>query len=395
MNKNVKKSLVPRLRFPEFRDAGGWEPNPFDKLFTIGNGKDYKHLSNGDIPVYGSGGYMLSVDDYLYDGESVCIGRKGTIDNPIFLTGKFWTVDTLFYTHSFKNCLPKFIYLIFQSINWLKHNEASGIPSLSKTNIGTIKTAITSLAEQKKLADCISSLEELLTAEIQKLDALKKHKKGLMQKLFPREGETVPRLRFPEFRKMGEWKDKSIGDFGEIVTGSTPSTAHAEFYGGDVMFVSPADISDLRWVSDTKTTLSILGFEKTRPIKANSVLFVCIGSTIGKVAQNVRDCATNQQINSVTPNSEHSGGFVYYILSLNAKRIAKLAGIQAVPIINKTQFSAVRLLVPEFPEQERIANCLSSLDDLITAQSQKIDALKTNKRGLIQQLLPSLDEVPV
>jgi type I restriction enzyme S subunit len=111
------------------------------------------------------------------------------------------------------------------------------------------------------------------------------------------------------------------------------------------------------------------------------------------VTQNIRDCATNQQINSVIPNSEHSGGFVYYILSLNAERIAKLAGIQAVPIINKTQFSAVRLLVPESSEQDRIANCLSSLDDFIAAQSRKIDVLMIHKKGLMEQLFPVMSEV--
>jgi type I restriction enzyme S subunit len=122
---------VPKLRFPEFLDAGEWEEKKLGNLLTIGNGKDYKHLSKGNIPVYGTGGYMLSVNDYLYDGESVCIGRKGTIDKPILLSGKFWTVDTLFYTHSFKNCLPKFIYLYFQCINWLDYNAASGVPSLT------------------------------------------------------------------------------------------------------------------------------------------------------------------------------------------------------------------------------------------------------------------------
>ena len=89
---------IPKRRFPEFQDAGDWEEKPISKLLTIGSGKDYKHLSKGEVPVYGTGGYMLSVDDYLYDGESACIGRKGTIDKPFFLTGKFWTVDTLFYT---------------------------------------------------------------------------------------------------------------------------------------------------------------------------------------------------------------------------------------------------------------------------------------------------------
>jgi type I restriction enzyme S subunit len=184
---------LPKLRFPEFREAGEWEAKPFDELFTIGNGKDYKHLSNGDVPVYGSGGYMLSVNDYLHDGESVCIGRKGTINNPMFLTGKFWTVDTLFYTHSFNDCLPRFIYSIFQNIDWIKHNEAGGVPSLSKTNIGKIKVAVPKPKEQQKIADCLTSIDERITLEAQKLDTLKTHKKGLMQQLFPAVGGVPQR----------------------------------------------------------------------------------------------------------------------------------------------------------------------------------------------------------
>ena len=383
---------VPKLRFPEFRDAEGWVAKTFDELFTIGNGKDYKHLEAGDVPVYGSGGYMLSVNDYLHDGESVCIGRKGTIDNPMFLTGRFWTVDTLFYTHSFKDCLPKFIFAVFQQIDWLKHNEAGGVPSLSKTNIQKIQTTVPTPAEQQKIAECLSSVDELMAAQARKVDALKTHKKGLMQQLFPREGETAPRLRFPEFRDAGEWGDQTVGDFGKVITGSTPSTAKPAFYGGGIPFVSPADISDLRFVDQTKTTLTSEGFAETRPVRSGSVLFVCIGSTIGKVAQSVRDCATNQQINAVVPSSKHSDGFVYFALSLAAERIALLAGRQAVPIINKSLFSSVRMLSPKLPEQQRIAACLSSLDALIAAETRKLEALKTHKKGLMQQLFPSLEE---
>ena len=142
----------------------------------------------------------------------------------MFLTGKFWTVDTLFYTHSFNDCLPHFIYSIFQGIDWLKHNEAGGVPSLSKTNIGKIKVAVPKLKEQQKIADCLSSLDELIAAQAQKFDTLKTHKKGLMQQLFPAEGETVPKLRFPEFMDAGEWVEKFIREIGEIITGSTPST---------------------------------------------------------------------------------------------------------------------------------------------------------------------------
>ena len=181
----------PRLRFPEFRDAGEWEVKPFQKLFSIGNGRDYKHLSTGNVPVYGSGGYMCSVDNFLYDGESVCLGRKGTINKPMFLTGKFWTVDTLFFTYFFKGCLPKFVFSIFQNVNWLKHNEAGGVPSLSKTNIEKILTAVPILSEQQRIADCLTSLDDCITTATQELETLKTHKKGLMQQLFPQNANEV------------------------------------------------------------------------------------------------------------------------------------------------------------------------------------------------------------
>jgi len=181
----AKGETVPKLRFSEFQNSMAWAIKPLSSLLTIGNGKDYKHLSSGNIPVYGSGGYMLSVDKHLYDGESACIGRKGTINKPMFLSGKFWTVDTLFYTHSFKDCSPKFVYLIFQNINWLSHNEAGGVPSLSKTNINRVEVATPSPAEQNRIVECIFSTDDLINTQSQKIESLKTHKKGLMQQLFP------------------------------------------------------------------------------------------------------------------------------------------------------------------------------------------------------------------
>jgi type I restriction enzyme S subunit len=177
--------LAPSFRFKEFEDSGNWVKKSFDELFEIGNGRDYKHLEKGNIPVYGSGGYMHSVNGFLYDGDSVCIGRKGTIDKPMFLTGKFWTVDTLFYTHSFKECIPKYIFYVFQNINWRNHNEAGGVPSLSKSNIYKIIINIPKPQEQQIIADTLSSIDELINAQNQKIKALNLHKKGLMQGLFP------------------------------------------------------------------------------------------------------------------------------------------------------------------------------------------------------------------
>src|SRR5690606_22718186 len=136
-----------------------WEEKRLGEILIIGSGKDYKHLKEGDIPVYGTGGYMLSVRDYLYAGESVGMGRKGTIDKPIYLTGKFWTVDTLFYTHSFKKVLPFFVFIVFQQMDWKKYNEASGVPSLSKSTLEKIKIYLPSLPEQQKIADFLSILD--------------------------------------------------------------------------------------------------------------------------------------------------------------------------------------------------------------------------------------------
>lgn len=178
---------VPKCRFPEFKNEGDWVVKVFEELFKIGNGRDYKHLKEGAIPVYGSGGYMLSVDDYLYDGESACIGRKGTIDKPIFLKGKFWTVDTLFYTYDFVDCLPKFIFYLFQTIDWKNHNEAGGIPSLSKANIYKIVSVVPKkIDEQQMIIDCLSSVDELIKQQLNKVEELKQHKAGLMQGMFPK-----------------------------------------------------------------------------------------------------------------------------------------------------------------------------------------------------------------
>lgn len=178
---------LPRLRFPEFE--GAWVVKSFAELFVIGSGRDYKHLQTGEVPVYGTGGYMLSVNEALYDGESVCIGRKGTIDNPMLLSGRFWTVDTLFYTHSFMECLPSFVFAIFQMVDWRSHNEGGGVPSLSKANIQRISAALPSLPEQQRIADCLCSIDELITNESNMLETYKTHKKGLMQGLFPKVGD--------------------------------------------------------------------------------------------------------------------------------------------------------------------------------------------------------------
>ncbi|MBR3569168.1 MAG: restriction endonuclease subunit S, partial [Salinivirgaceae bacterium] len=160
-----------------------WKKVRLEECLTIGNGQDYKHLQSGEIPVYGTGGVMTYVDDYLYDGETVCIGRKGTINKPIYHTGKIWTVDTLFYTHSFVGVVPLFIYYIFCNVDWNKYNEATGVPSLSKETIYKIEISIPDLAEQCRIATILSGIDAKIATEEKVLEKYEKVKKGLMERL--------------------------------------------------------------------------------------------------------------------------------------------------------------------------------------------------------------------
>ena len=158
--KNGEKN--PEIRFAGFTDD--WEQRKFSDVVDIGSGMDYKHLGEGDIFVYGTGGYMLSVDKALsYDKDAIGIGRKGTIDKPYILRAPFWTVDTLFY------CIPRDAYdldftnCLFQNVDWKKKDESTGVPSLSKVIVNNVETSSPSFEEQRKIGDYFKSLDHLIT----------------------------------------------------------------------------------------------------------------------------------------------------------------------------------------------------------------------------------------
>ena len=158
--KNGEKK--PEIRFAGFTDD--WEQRKLEDVVDIGSGMDYKHLGDGDIPVYGTGGYMLSVDKALSDDkDAIGIGRKGTIDKPYILRAPFWTVDTLFY------CIPKqdydleFTSCLFQNINWKKKDESTGVPSLSKIIINNVEALTPTFDEQKQIGQYFSNLDHLIT----------------------------------------------------------------------------------------------------------------------------------------------------------------------------------------------------------------------------------------
>ena len=174
---------TPNIRFKGFTDD--WEQRKLSDVVDVRSGRDYKHLEEGDIPVYGTGGYMLSVSEALSDDEdAIGIGRKGTIDNPYILRAPFWTVDTLFYAVPREKHDLNFVYGIFQNINWKAKDESTGVPSLSKATINAVSTMTPDYEEQRLIGEYFSNLDHLITLHQQKCDELRNAKKFMLQNMF-------------------------------------------------------------------------------------------------------------------------------------------------------------------------------------------------------------------
>ena len=196
---------------------------------------------------------------------------------------------------------------------------------------------------------------------------------------------NVPHLRFPEF--SGEWEKCSIQDYGEVVTGNTPPTSHAEYYeDGSYLWASPADLGINKNITETKTKLSLSGFKKTRSIPKGSVLVTCIGSTIGKMGMAAETMSSNQQINSIVVNDKSNSDFVYYAICRAFPRYLSEVAVQAVPILSKSNFEKLPNYTTCRDEQDKIGYFLNLLDERIATQNKIIEDLKLLRDAITERL---------
>ena len=352
------ETLKPKLRFPEFK--GDWNKKLIKEVLSIGSGRDYKHLEKGNVPVFGTGGLMNYVNDFLYDGETVCIGRKGTIDKPMYFDGKIWTVDTLFYTNKFINSTPKFIYNLFQRINWKEYNEASGVPSLSKSTIEKIEIKLPLIEEQTRIANFLSSVDEKLNLLKEKKALLEDYKKGIMQKIFNQE------IRFKDDNgeDFEDWEEKSIGNI--LTIGSGRDYKHLN-YGNVPVF----------------GTGGLMTFVDSFLHQGETV---CIGrkGTIDKPMYYNGDIWTVDTLFYTHTFIESIPKFVYYVFqSINWKQHNEASG---VPSLSKSTIEQILINVPSVAEQTKIANFLSAIDEKIALVSNQIQDTQEYKKGLLQQM---------
>lgn len=270
----------------------------------------------------------------------------------------------------------------------------SNYPAINSSDLSEIFTEIPKPDEQQKIADCLSSLDEFITAQNQKLEVLKAHKKGLIQQLFPAEGETVPQLRFSQFRDSAGWEEKTLGELGTFTGGGTPSKNNNDFWQGNIPWISSSDIIDDSIVQikiNRFITKEALQESATKLVPANSILIVSrVG--VGKLAISKQPICTSQDFTNFTPVDDDIVFLAYYLKSKSETLLSFSQGM-AIKGFTKEDITNLNLTLPLIKEQQKIADCLSSLDELITAQVEKIEVLKVHKKGLMQGLFAQLSEL--
>ena len=363
---SVKKK-VPELRFKGFTDE--WEELKFADFIDVKSGKDYKHLNSGSIPVYGTGGYMLSVDRALSDIDAIGIGRKGTIDKPYLLKAPFWTVDTLFYAVPKQNIDLQFSLSIFKKINWKKFDESTGVPSLSKTVINSVGASVPSYEEQQKIGSFFKQLDETIALHQRKLDLLKEQKKGYLQKMFPKNGAKVPELRFAGF--ADDWELRKSKELCTISTGKGNTQDNVDD-GAYPFYVRSAKIE--------KSDEYLYDQE--------AVLTVGDGVGTGKVYHYVNGKYNlHQRVYRMYDFKDVSAKYFYYYFSKNFyKRVMSMTAKTSVDSVRMEMIADMNIVFPSVKEQENIVELFSNLDNTIALHQRKLDLLKEQKKGFLQKM---------
>ena len=256
--------------------------------------------------------------------------------------------------------------------------SGSTFKEITKGTLLNIEIPHLPLSEQRAIAEALSDVDGLLNA-LEALIAKKRAiKQATMQQLLT--GKT----RLPGF--SGEWETKRVSEFGDVVTGATPSTKVNAFWDGPYPWITPTDITSKRDMTVSERMITQEGLNAIRTLSPNTVLVTCIAS-IGKNAILKTKGSCNQQINAVIPNSAHNAEFLYYLFEFNANFLLANAGITATNIVSKSAFSKLVFEVPLFDEQIAITSVLSDMDAEITALEQRRDKTRAIKQGMMQQLL--------
>jgi type I restriction enzyme S subunit len=397
MAKQNKSTAVPRLRFPEFRDAPGWQGKCLGDVATFFKGKGLPKseiISDGQVQCIHYGELFKTYSEVITHVISRTQSKSDaflSLSNDVLMPTSDVTPNGLAKASciKFENVVlggdilvirpeHKKIYGEFLA-RQIRHKEREVLKLVSGTtvfhlypsSVKNLRVAYPSIGEQQKIADCLTSMDEVIAAQGRKMEVLKTHKRGLMQQLFPRESKTRPRLRFPEFRNTPEWKSKSLEEVAPLQRGFDLPSTELETGGVPVVYSN-----------------GIRGYHKVGMAQGPGLVTGRSG-TIGNLHYiEGGDYWPHNTSLWVTTFKGHVPKFVYFLYA--AIGLDRFASGSGVPTLNRNDVHSFETRVPGTAgEQQRIADCLSSLDAQITAESNQLAAFKSHKKGLMQQLFPA------
>ncbi|MBT2719199.1 restriction endonuclease subunit S [Bacillus sp. ISL-57] len=381
-----------------------WNVATLGEVLKVGYGKNQKdvEVEKSDIPILGTGGIIGWARTPLFEKPSVLIGRKGTIDKPQYMEKPFWTIDTLFYTDiNIEKNFPKFIYYLFQTIDWYKYNEATGVPSLSATNISKIKHSFPPLKEQQKIAEILSTVDEHIENTDRLITKTKALKKGLMQQLLTR-GIVHTEFRQTEFGEIPvEWKVEKFIEITEVLKCGVASTP--KYVEEGIPFLSSQNVKENKLILDKYNFISKEYHEeltkKVKP-KKSDILYTRVGANFGKATVVSVDWEFSVYVSLTLIRLKEGYNSLFYSYLLNSEnyqRMAKGKVFQGggVPNLNVGEVAKFDMIVPPLNEQIRIAKIFTSVDEQIKIYEQEKEKYSELKKGLMQQLLTGKIRVTV
>ena len=385
MSNKEKAPLVPKLRFPEFRNSAGWRPMPLGLACQMQSGKFVSASEireqnvQGLYPCYGGNGLRGYTATFTHSGKYSLIGRQGALCGNVKQSiGQFHATEHALVVTPKNGVTGDWLFFILDLMNLNRFATGQAQPGLSVDVLEKLPIAVpTHKTEQQKIADCLSSLDELIATQARKADALKTHKKGLMQQLFPREVETQPRLRLPEFQDTAEWGVEKLGSVAKNLDNRRVPITSSDREAGDVPYYGASGIVDYVKGSIFDENLLCISEDGANLVaRTYPIAFPITGKTW------VNNHAHVLQF-------ENAGTQKFVEVYLNSIKLDDFITGMAQPKLNKAMLDSIPIPRPGIPEQQRIADCLTSLDDLIGAQTQQLEALKSHKKGLMQQLFPT------
>jgi len=365
-----------------------------EEVSKVNSGRDYKHLNQGEIPVYGTGGYMLSVDESLSDEDAVGIGRKGTIDKPQLLKAPFWTVDTLFYMTPKPNNELTFLFTLSQGIEWAKLDESTGVPSLSKVNIENVAKYIPDLHEQAAIGSFFRNLDDIITASQRKVEGLKRLKAAYLQQMFPpacpagkQAGERVPRVRFVGYK--GDWSETKLGEIADIVRGASPRPIQDPKWfdeNSDVGWLRISDVTEQGGrIRHLEQKISKAGQSKTR-VLTQPHLLLSIAATVGKPVINYVKAGVHDGF-LIFLNPQFEQEFMFQWLEMFRLNWQQYGQPGSQVNLNSDLVKNQETRIPSRKEQFAIGNFFHNFDTQIASQSEKVEKLKQIKSAYLQKMI--------